>query len=125
MGTVPIDAKRGVDVFAWVVDDSNFSDIFDVDWFIKSVAPDVKVVKELPQDERKHLVKQLSSLRVPRKVTPHYYLTRILPTLKRKHVRTPLLSHLLFTPVSLWSIEWCIWLLFYVILVLFISTFTL
>lgn len=67
-------------------DSSNFSDIFDVDWFIKSVAPDVKVIKELPQRERTYLLKQMSSLRVPRKVTPHYYLTRILPTLKRKHL---------------------------------------
>ncbi|KAG0603818.1 hypothetical protein M758_10G122700 [Ceratodon purpureus] len=66
-------------------DSSNFSDIFDVDWFIKSVAPDVKVVKELPEGERKYLLKQLTSLRVPRKVTPHYYLTRILPTLRKKH----------------------------------------
>lgn len=90
-----------------VGDDSNFSDIFDVDWFIKSVAPDVKVIKELPQRERTYLLKQMSSLRVPRKVTPHYYLTRILPTLKRKHVRLPLPSSLLCGPGSL-----IFWLLF-------------
>lgn len=75
---------------------SNFSDIFDVDWFINSVATDVKVIKELPQSERSHILKQMSSMRVPRKVTPHYYLTRILPTLRRKHVNDPLLSLLSF-----------------------------
>ena len=100
---VSIDAKSGVDVCAWFVDDSNFSDIFDVDWFIKSVAPDVKVVKELPQNERKYLLKQLSSMRVPRKVTPHYYLTRILPSLKRKHVKVPL--RFLFIRVSLFQAD--------------------
>lgn len=67
-------------------DSSNFSDIFDVDWFINSVAADVKVIKELPQSERTYLLKRMSSMRVPRKVTPHYYLTRILPTLRRKHL---------------------------------------
>lgn len=69
------------------VDGSNFSDIFDVDWFIQSVARDVKVIKELPPASKRFLLKQLYSLRVPRKVTPHYYLTRILPILKRRHVR--------------------------------------
>jgi hypothetical protein len=67
-------------------DASNFSNIFDVDWFIRSLAPDVKLIKELPQSERTYLLKQMSSRRVPRKVTPHYYLTRILPTLKRRHI---------------------------------------
>ncbi len=69
--------------------DSNFSDIFDVDWFISSVAPDVKVIKELPPSSKKFISNQMSSLRVPRKVSPHYYLTRILPILKRKQVWLP------------------------------------
>jgi hypothetical protein len=70
-------------------DPSNFSDIFDVDWFISSVAPDVKVIKELPPSSKKFISSQMSNLRVPRKVSPHYYLTRILPILKRKQVWLP------------------------------------
>lgn len=83
-----------------VMDDSNFSNIFDVDWFIRSVAPDVKLIKELPQKERTYLLKQMSSRRVPRKVSPHYYLTRILPTLKRRHVMASLRSFLFLIPGS-------------------------
>ncbi|XP_073392906.1 protein ROOT HAIR SPECIFIC 17 isoform X3 [Physcomitrium patens] len=67
-------------------DPSNFSDIFDVDWFIQSVAPDVTVIKELPQTVRKSLPKQVYNLRVPRKVPAWYYSRRIRHLLKRKHV---------------------------------------
>ncbi|CAM6056426.1 unnamed protein product [Sphagnum tenellum] len=73
-----------LDHLSYWKDPSNFSDIFDVDWFISSVAPDVKVIKELPPSSKKFISNQMSNLRVPRKVSPHYYLTRILPILKRK-----------------------------------------
>jgi hypothetical protein len=62
---------------------SNFSDIFDVDWFISSVAKDVKVIKEPPEEI---LSKTTFGVRVPRKAKPIYYLSKILPTLKKREV---------------------------------------
>eukprot|EP00249_Psilotum_nudum_P009158 c21743_g1_i2 orf=800-2347(-) len=64
-------------------DSSNFSDIFDVDWFIAALASDVVIVKELPR-WLKVLERRLMSMRVPRKSTPEYYRRRVLPILKRK-----------------------------------------
>ncbi|XP_024514901.1 O-fucosyltransferase 16 isoform X1 [Selaginella moellendorffii] len=61
-------------------DNSNFSDIFDIDWFIATLAQDVRIVKELPTR-----LKNPISLRVPRKSTPHYYQKSVLPTLVRKN----------------------------------------
>jgi hypothetical protein len=54
-----------------------------VDWFISSVAKDVKVIKEPPEEI---LSKPTFGVRVPRKAKPIYYLSKILPTLKKREV---------------------------------------
>lgn len=72
---------------------SNFSDIFDINWFIESVASDINVIKE-PSPILEPLAEQLRrGLRVPRKANATYYLNKILPLLKKRHVPLfPLLS---------------------------------
>ncbi|TVU04590.1 hypothetical protein EJB05_47709, partial [Eragrostis curvula] len=65
-------------------DASNFSDIFDVEWFISSLSKDVKIVKELPVIGGKLLTPH--RMRVPRKCTERCYLNRVLPALLKKHV---------------------------------------
>ncbi|KAJ7524809.1 hypothetical protein O6H91_17G023100 [Diphasiastrum complanatum] len=67
-------------------DSSNFSDIFDVNWFIKILAPDVVVIKQLPLTISKAMTKRLVSMRVPRKCSPQYYKSKILPVLQKKQV---------------------------------------
>lgn len=63
-------------------DNSNFSDIFDVDWFISSVSKDIRVIKD------PGLEKSVYTRGVPRKAKPAYYLSKILPILqKRKALR--------------------------------------
>ncbi|XP_015060586.1 O-fucosyltransferase 16-like isoform X1 [Solanum pennellii] len=64
-------------------DSSVFSDIFDVDWFIKYLANDVSVVKELPL--RKGQIWLPYRMRVPRKCSDRCYIHRVLPVLKKKH----------------------------------------
>ncbi|KAL7082906.1 hypothetical protein ACP275_14G130400 [Erythranthe tilingii] len=61
-------------------DPSNFSEIFDVDWFMTFMSKDVKIIKELPQNATKVL-----STRVPRKCNPKCYATRVLPIFNKKH----------------------------------------
>lgn len=61
-------------------DSSNFSDIFDVDWFIGTLAPDVPIIKELPS----RFKGRPYSTRVPRKCIPDYFISKILPTLRKK-----------------------------------------
>lgn len=64
-------------------DSSNFSDIFDVDWFIAALAPDVVIVKEVPA--KLNIARELLySTRAPRKSEPEYYLQNVLPLLQRK-----------------------------------------
>lgn len=64
-------------------DSSNFSDVFDVDWFIASLAPDVNILKEIPA--RLRITREmLYSTRAPRRSEPEYYTRYILPLLKRK-----------------------------------------
>ncbi|KAJ7552171.1 hypothetical protein O6H91_06G045200 [Diphasiastrum complanatum] len=67
-------------------DNSNFSDIFDIDWFIKVLAPDVLIVKKLPSSVSQAMTNRVVSMRVPRKCTQQYYQSMILPILKKKHV---------------------------------------
>lgn len=64
-------------------DNSNFSDVFDAEWFIASLAPDVHILKEIPA--RLRITKEmLYSTRAPRRSEPDYYIRYILPLLKRK-----------------------------------------
>ncbi|EES15207.1 uncharacterized protein At1g04910 isoform X1 [Sorghum bicolor] len=65
-------------------DSSNFSDIFDANWFISSLSKDVKIVKELPHIGGK--LRAPHRMRVPRKCTERCYLNRVLPALLKKHV---------------------------------------
>ncbi|KMZ60736.1 Peptide-O-fucosyltransferase [Zostera marina] len=65
-------------------DTSDFSEIFDVDWFISYLSKDVKIVKQLP-DRGKHFTSPYT-MRVPRKCTPKCYKNRVLPVLLKKHV---------------------------------------
>uniref|UniRef100_A0A1D1YS64 O-fucosyltransferase family protein n=1 Tax=Anthurium amnicola TaxID=1678845 RepID=A0A1D1YS64_9ARAE len=66
-------------------DASNFTEIFDVDWFISSLLKDVKVIKELPRKGGKQFAAPYT-MRVPRKCTPRCYQNRVLPVLLKRHV---------------------------------------
>lgn len=63
---------------------SNFSEIFDVDWFISYLEKDVKIIKELPQ--RRGQKWNPYTMRVPRKCNEHCYISRLSPVLTKKHV---------------------------------------
>ncbi|KAF9622234.1 hypothetical protein IFM89_030276 [Coptis chinensis] len=65
-------------------DSSNFTEIFDVDWFISFLSKDVKIIKELPRKGGK--IMSPYTMRVPRKCTPSCYQKRVLPVLNKKHV---------------------------------------
>ncbi|XP_071730802.1 O-fucosyltransferase 29-like [Rutidosis leptorrhynchoides] len=67
-------------------DDSDFANIFDVDWFISNLANDVQVVKRVPDKFMRSLEKIPYSMRVPRKSEPQFYLDEVLPILKKRHV---------------------------------------
>ncbi|XP_058090698.1 O-fucosyltransferase 16-like isoform X2 [Magnolia sinica] len=64
-------------------DASNFSEIFDVDWFISFLSKDVKIIKQLPKKGGKVIGSY--TMRVPRKCTPRCYQNRVLPVLVKKH----------------------------------------
>lgn len=64
-------------------DASNFSEVFDVDRFISYLSQDVKIIKELPVNDGK--VMPVYHTRVPRKCTPTYYKSKVLPLLIKKH----------------------------------------
>ncbi|PWZ13578.1 Uncharacterized protein Zm00014a_018665 [Zea mays] len=68
-------------------DSSNFSEIFDMDWFISFLAKDVRIIKEPPEKGGKAM--KPYKMRVPRKCTPRCYLNRVLPALLKKHIRDP------------------------------------
>ncbi|MCO5600870.1 hypothetical protein L7F22_054987 [Adiantum nelumboides] len=61
-------------------DSSNFSDIFDEDWFISTLAQDVKIIKELPPKFNY----KVYSMRVPRRCKTEYFISKILPILRKK-----------------------------------------
>ncbi|OIV99001.1 hypothetical protein TanjilG_29404 [Lupinus angustifolius] len=64
-------------------DSSNFSEIFDVDWFISYLSKDVRIIKQLPRKGGKTL--NAYSMRVPRKCNERCYINRISPVLVKKH----------------------------------------
>ncbi|KAJ4964904.1 hypothetical protein NE237_016753 [Protea cynaroides] len=64
-------------------DPSNFSQIFDVDWFISFLSNDVRVIKELPRKQGKVWIPYRT--RVPRKCTARCYQNRVSPLLLKKH----------------------------------------
>ncbi|XP_021729941.1 uncharacterized protein At1g04910-like isoform X2 [Chenopodium quinoa] len=55
-------------------DDSDFADIFYVDWFISSLAKDVKIVKKFPNKITRSMEKPPYTMRVPRKSNPEDYI---------------------------------------------------
>ncbi|RZC48573.1 hypothetical protein C5167_016994 [Papaver somniferum] len=65
-------------------DSSNFTEIFDVEWFIRSLSKDVKIIKQVPKKGGKVMTPY--TMRVPRKCTVKCYLSRVLPVLLKKHV---------------------------------------
>jgi hypothetical protein len=65
---------------------SNFSEIFDVDWFTSSLSNDVKIIKQLPSISKGRKSLSAYRMRVPRKCSEKCYLNRILPVLVKKHV---------------------------------------
>ncbi|KAG6633487.1 O-fucosyltransferase 29-like [Carya illinoinensis] len=67
-------------------DDSEFINIFDVDWFISSLAKDVTIVKRVPDKVMRSMEKPPYTMRVPRKSAPEYYLDQVLPLLLRRRV---------------------------------------
>ncbi|PKI39787.1 hypothetical protein CRG98_039832 [Punica granatum] len=67
-------------------DNSDFMNIFDVNWFISSLAKDVTVVKKVPDKFMRSMEKPPYTMRVPRKSPPEYYLDQVLPILLRRHV---------------------------------------
>lgn len=64
-------------------DASDFSEIFDVAWFISHLSKDVKIVKELPRRGGK--IWTPYTMRVPRKCNAKCYQSRVLPNLLKKH----------------------------------------
>lgn len=65
---------------------SDFTDIFDVDWFISYLEKDVPIVRRVPDDYMRSMEKPPYTMRVPRKSSPEYYLDEVLPILLRRHV---------------------------------------
>ncbi|KAL6522497.1 O-fucosyltransferase 6 [Orobanche minor] len=63
-------------------DASNFSEIFDVDWFMRYLSKDVKIIKQLPEK-----VGRVITTRAPRKCNQRCYVTRILPIFHKKRVQ--------------------------------------
>ncbi|XP_068337933.1 O-fucosyltransferase 16-like [Pyrus communis] len=64
-------------------DASNFSEIFDVDWFISFLSKDVKIIKQLPRKGGNMWTP--STMRVPRKCSERCYQNRVLPVLLKRH----------------------------------------
>lgn len=64
---------------------SNFSDIFDEDFFIDSLKNNVKIVRELPEDMLQRFDYNISSivnLRVKAWSSRNHYLEKVLPRIK-------------------------------------------
>ncbi|KAG9149065.1 hypothetical protein Leryth_010661 [Lithospermum erythrorhizon] len=64
-------------------DSSNFSEIFNLDWFISQLANDVKIIKQLPLKSGQPWIPY--HMRVPRKCSERCYTTRVLPHILKKH----------------------------------------
>lgn len=64
-------------------DASNFSEIFDVDYFISYLSKDVKIIKQLPRKGGKAWTPY--TMRVPRKCNERCYQNRLVPVLLKKH----------------------------------------
>lgn len=65
---------------------SDFSDIFDVDWFISYLSKDVTIVKRIPYEVMLSMDKLPWTMRAPRKSMPEFYIDEVLPILMRRRV---------------------------------------
>ncbi|KAM0886999.1 hypothetical protein ACQ4PT_029349 [Festuca glaucescens] len=65
-------------------DDSDFSDIFDADWFISYLSKDVTVVKRIPYEVMTSMDKLPWTMRAPRKSMPEFYVDEVMPILMRR-----------------------------------------
>jgi len=65
-------------------DESDFSDIFDVDWFISYLSKDVTIVKRIPYEVMLSMDKLPWTMRAPRKSMPEFYIDEVLPILLRR-----------------------------------------
>jgi hypothetical protein len=65
---------------------SDFSDIFDTDWFISYLSNDVTVVKRIPYEVMTSMDKLPWTMRAPRKSMPEFYVDEVLPILMRRRV---------------------------------------
>jgi hypothetical protein len=65
---------------------SDFSDIFDVDWFISYLSRDVTIVKRIPYEVMISMDKLPWTMRAPRKSVPDFYVSEVLPILMRRRV---------------------------------------
>ena len=68
---------------------SEFSDIFDTDWFISYLSKDVTVVKRIPYEVMISMDKLPWTMRAPRKSMPEFYIDEVLPILMRRRVSKP------------------------------------
>ncbi|KAJ1702277.1 hypothetical protein LUZ63_002056 [Rhynchospora breviuscula] len=66
-------------------DDSDFVNIFDVDWFVSYLSEDVPIVRRIPDKVMRSMEKLPWTMRPPRKSMPDYYLYQVLPILRRRH----------------------------------------
>ncbi|XP_076886804.1 O-fucosyltransferase 29-like [Bidens hawaiensis] len=67
-------------------DNSDFDNIFDVNWFISFLARDVPVVKRVPDKFMRSFEKPPYTMRVPRKSEPQFYIDEVLPILVKRSV---------------------------------------
>jgi len=63
-------------------DASDFSNIFDVDWFMSFLSKDVKIIEKLPQKGGQTWSPR--RMRVPRKCNEKCYINRVLPVLQKR-----------------------------------------
>lgn len=72
------------------MDDSQFGDIYDADFFVDYLAPDVRIVRELPLDLRSLDLAAVGSvvtdLEIVKEAKPSFYVNNILPILLRNRV---------------------------------------
>ncbi|XP_009149531.1 O-fucosyltransferase 6 [Brassica rapa] len=64
-------------------DASDFSHIFQVDWFISFLSKDVKIIEQLPPKGGQTWTPR--RMRVPRKCNEKCYINRVLPVLQKRH----------------------------------------
>lgn len=85
------------DIF-YIFMSSNFSEIFDIDWFITFLSKDVKIIKQLPKRGGRAWTPY--NMRVPRKCSERCYQNRVLPVLLKRHV-SPYFSNFQFKTIKI------------------------